>query len=320
MKTKGWLATATICMVAGLILLVATLTACKGEDSMLFTGNYETNTHEVTETFHNLLVDTDTADVTFAPSTDGKCRVVCYEDKKAKHSVAVWEDTLTIKLENEKAWYEYIGINFRTPQITVYLPQTQYAALTVKSDTGDVEVQKNFSFDSIDISLDTGDIQCYASATHHVSAITDTGDITVKQISAGSLDLSTSTGWMKLSDINCTGDISLQISTGFIDLAHIQCHAFSSTGDTGDLTARSLIATGTLTIERSTGDIRLESSDAAELFLTTDTGDVTGSLLSEKVFLVRADTGDIDVPKTITGGRCEITTDTGDVEFDVIPA
>ena len=56
---------------------------------------------------------------------------------------------------------------------------------------------------------------------------------------------------------------------------------------------------------------------AAEILIKTDTGDVKGSLLSEKVFVVQTDTGSIDVPKTVSGGRCEITTDTGDIKISL---
>ena len=51
--------------------------------------------------------------------------------------------------------------------------------------------------------------------------------------------------------------------------------------------------------------------------ITTDTGNVKGSLLSEKVFIVSTDTGKKQVPNTITGGRCEITTDTGDIIISI---
>ncbi len=46
-------------------------------------------------------------------------------------------------------------------------------------------------------------------------------------------------------------------------------------------------------------------------------GDVKGTLLSEKAFFAESDTGDIDVPKTNVGGRCEITTDTGDIQIQI---
>ena len=70
-------------------------------------------------------------------------------------------------------------------------------------------------------------------------------------------------------------------------------------------------------MERSTGDVRMEGCDAAEIFILTDTGDVAGSLLSDKVFVVETDTGDVDVPRSAAGGRCEITTDTGDIRITV---
>ena len=66
-------------------------------------------------------------------------------------------------------------------------------------------------------------------------------------------------------------------------------------------------------MERSTGDVRFDRCDAASLEIKTGTGDVTGSLCSEKVFIARSDTGHISVPETVNGGKCSITTDTGDI-------
>ena len=41
--------------------------------------------------------------------------------------------------------------------------------------------------------------------------------------------------------------------------------------------------------------------------------------MSDKIFLVSSDTGDIDVPRSVTGGRCEVDTDTGDIRLSVDP-
>jgi DUF4097 and DUF4098 domain-containing protein YvlB len=70
-----------------------------------------------------------------------------------------------------------------------------------------------------------------------------------------------------------------------------------------------------LSIERSTGDVKLDSVDAAEIYIDTDTGDVKGTLLSEKIIFATTDTGDVDVPRCTVGGRCEIKTDTGNIEI-----
>ena len=78
-----------------------------------------------------------------------------------------------------------------------------------------------------------------------------------------------------------------------------------------------LVAEDNISVERTTGFVKLEKCDAAELYIKTDTGDVKGTLLSDKVFITKTDTGHIEVPKTITGGRCEISTDTGDIRINV---
>jgi DUF4097 and DUF4098 domain-containing protein YvlB len=78
-----------------------------------------------------------------------------------------------------------------------------------------------------------------------------------------------------------------------------------------------VIASGNYTIERSTGDVTFNGCDAAELLVEVSTGDVTGTLLTEKVFVVRSSSGKIDVPETITGGKCKITTSTGCIHIEI---
>jgi len=80
---------------------------------------------------------------------------------------------------------------------------------------------------------------------------------------------------------------------------------------------KNVVAEEKLTIKRSTGHVKFESCDAAEINVKTDTGDVTGTLLSEKLFLCKTDTGRVDVPKATAGGVCEVTTDTGDIRLKI---
>jgi len=80
---------------------------------------------------------------------------------------------------------------------------------------------------------------------------------------------------------------------------------------------KNVIAAERFSIDRSTGDVNFDGCDAAEIYVNTDTGDVEGSLLSEKVFIANTDTGKKKVPNTVSGGRCEIRTDTGDIEITI---
>ena len=76
-------------------------------------------------------------------------------------------------------------------------------------------------------------------------------------------------------------------------------------------------ASGVFSITRSTGDVEFDACDASEIYVKTDTGDVTGTLLSDKIFFAESDTGKVSVPKSVTGGRCEISTDTGRIDITV---
>ena len=314
---KIWLVIAASLVFVGLIMFAAVMSEYKWDFSKLSTGKYETNTYEISEEFSNLSMNTDTADIIFALSDDGKCRVECYEEEKAKHSVAVQENTLVIKMIDEKSWYDYIGINFGSPKITVYLPKAEYTSLFINGSTGDIEIPKNLKFEGVDISLSTGDVNFFASASKLIIIKTSTGNICVENTSAGTLDLSASTGRITVSNVICGGDANINVSTGRTNLNNIECKNITSGGGTGDISLNNVIAAEKFSIKRSTGDVRFDGSDAAEILVETDTGDVTGTFLSEKTFFVETDTGSVDVPESITGGRCEITTDTGDIELDI---
>ena len=288
-----------------------TLTACSLSD-------YETNIHKINEEFDNISIKTDTADIAFAPSNDGMCRVACYEKAKISHSVEVQDGTLTVNVVNNKNWYDYIGVNIDSPKITVYLPEAEYSSLIIEESTGDIEISKDFGFKNIDISLSTGDVKCYATASETIKIAASTGDIYVESISASSLDITVSTGKVTVSNVTCDADITIGVSTGNTYLSDIVCKNLISTGSTGDISLKNVISTEKISIERSTGDVMLDRSDATELFITTTTGKVEGNLLTDKVFISKTDTGRIDVPGSITGGKCEITTGTGDIRISIL--
>ena len=316
-KTKIWLVIATALVVVGCVIFGGVMTMLQWDFTKLSTVKYETNDYEIDENYKNISIVTDTADIVFMPSQNSKSSIVCREQKNVKHSVTVKDDTLVIAVVDTRKWYEYIGINIGTPKITVYLPNAEYEKLFIKESTGNVEIPNNFRFESMDISTSTGDVKNDASASESIKIKTGTGNIRVENISAEALDLSVSTGEITVCDVTCQGDVKIHVSTGKTKLTDVACKNLTSSGNTGDISLKNVIATETFSLERSTGDVKFDGCDAAEISVKTDTGDVTGTLLSEKVFLAETDTGRVEVPKTATGGRCEITTDTGDIRIKI---
>lgn len=50
-------------------------------------------------------------------------------------------------------------IHFDLPKITVYLPKGEYAVLSINGSTGNIEIAEDFSFESVDIAISTGDVK-----------------------------------------------------------------------------------------------------------------------------------------------------------------
>ncbi len=318
--TKVWLLIAAFLVLIGCILFAGVMTMLNWDFMELATVEYETNIYEISEAFDIISMNTDTADIVFVRSDDGICRVECYEEANAKHSATVTDGTLTVELMDERSAYGfigYIGLNFGTPKITVYLPKTEYSNLLINGVTGDIVIPNGFLFQNIDISLRTGDVDFCASASALLKIKISTGDICVEDMTAASLDLTVSTGKVTVSGVTCQGDVAVTVSTGNTYLTDIVCKSVISSGDTGDISLNHVIATEQFSIERSTGNVKFDGSDAAAIFVKTDTGDVTGNLLTDKVFIAQTDTGNVNVPKTVNGGRCEITTDTGNIKITI---
>lgn len=316
-KNKLWIIIAISLLAVGLLIFAGAMIALDFDFTKLSTVKYETNTYEVSEDFNKISIDADTTEIEFVLSNNKQCKIVCFEKEKVKHSATVKDGTLTIGTVDTRKWYDYIGFSFGESKITVYLPKTEYASLLIKGSTGDIEIPKDFEFDTVDISASTGAVECYASASELMRIKLSTGAVWVENVSVGTLDLSVTTGGVTASSINCEGDIKVAVSTGKTKLTDISCKGVISSGSTGDVILKNVIAAENFSIERSTGDVIFEGSDAAEIYVKTSTGDVTCTLLSEKVFITETNTGSVNVPKTVTGGKCEIITSTGDIQIDI---
>ena len=317
-RTKPWLIAASALTALGLIIFLGSMAAYGWDFTRLSTAKYESNTYEVSESFDRIAIDVDTAKVELVPSPDGMCRVICQEAEKVKHTAAVRDETLVIDKTDARKWYDHIGIFIGSPKITVVLPQDEYASLSIETNTGDIAIPGNFTFENLTIHGDTADVDCSAVVSHAMEIELSTGDVKANGASASRIKLITKTGGIRLDSIASAGSIDIETDTGDVRLTDVTCEDLTAKSDTGTISLKNVVAAGNFSIESDTGDVRLERSDAAQISIETDTGDVAGTLLSEKVFITETSTGRISVPKTITGGKCEITTSTGDIRIDII--
>ena len=296
----------------------------------------KSKTYNMSDEFSDIKINTECTDVSLVKSDGSVVRVDLLERDTARHTVEVKEGVLCIDSTDERKWYEKLFDFGKNPTVTVYLPELSYGALEVNGKTGDVSIADEFEFLNVEIGVSTGDVECYSSAIWHMNISLSTGDVLVSGARADSIEISLSTGDIELFDVECDTLFDARVSTGEINVDGLFCESIKTEGSTGDLTLKNVITTGSVSIKRSTGDteiidsvfgslilsastgdIHFERFDASEITVETSTGDVYGSILTEKVFIYKTRTGNVSLPESIIGGKCKITTTTGDIKIKI---
>ena len=331
-KLKVILLIFAVMIPCGVLIFAGAMSALGWNFGKLSAKNTVENEHKLTEDFNEIEIVTDDADIKLVIAENGESRVVCREHSQAKHSVAVENGKLTVRVQNERKWYHYILDN-SGKSITLYLTKAQYSTLSVKGKSADVTLPEGLTLGTLDIDVTTADVSLKSAVEGSATVKVSTGDVFVKSTALGALSATATTGDITLEGVTVSGNLTTHVSTGAVILTEVECDELTSEGSTGDLNLSSVKAkkltakTGTgdmiladtvateMRLNASTGDITLTLCDGEEVYITTTTGDVTGTLLTDKVFIARAGTGRVETPKTITGGRCEITTGTGDIIF-----
>ena len=307
-----------LCIFAGLMLCLGAFAAEGFAPAKLNSLNFESHTYTIEEPFTSLFIDGAECDVRLLPSEDGDCRVVCRESVQIDHTVRVVDGTLTVERVDHRRWYERI-MNFRwgRMEVSVYLPESTYASLSVSSVSGDVTVPADFSFTEAEVQSTSGNVRFLASVENGLSVKTVSGDLSVQEVSPKSLHVRSTSGDVTLSSIRVEGELELRTVSGDLELSQVDCGSLDAETTSGEVDASALRAVEDLRIKTVSGDVDLRSCDADTLWIKTTSGDVSGRLLSEKIFVTNTTSGSVRVPPSASGGKCEVTTTSGDIKFTV---
>ena len=243
----------TIIILATIVCLVVLATCFAGCTISLENANYVTTNHNQLDSFDNIYIDTDIANV-IIEKTDGPCKVTCFETDKLYHKVKVEDETLKIE-SITKNHVNYTGI-VRPLSVTVYLPEKKYANLEIESDTGNVSVSKDLTFKDIDISCDTGNISMDTIKCSTLSAESDTGNV-------------------NLSDTVASATINVNVDTGDIVLSDCDAPVINLETELGDVRG-SLLTGKTFVVKSELGDIDVPDNDptGGVCTINTDLGDI----------------------------------------------
>ncbi len=314
--TKILIIVASSLLVLGGIVFTLVMSSLSWDFSKLNTLKYAINVHEIEQEFDSIFIETDTADVKFILSTDGKNKVECLEQEKLNHKVSVVDGVLTVKINDERSWFEHVTLFGKKTHVNFYLSSEQLDNVTLKASTGDLEIGKEFSLNNLDVSVSTGDVTCKASVSQLLKVKVSTGDIDLSDLNANKIELRASTGDMDLFKVNAE-EVTLWASTGDMELISVTCKILTTEADTGDISLTNVIASQSFNIKRSTGDVEFNRVDSLSINVETSTGDVEGTLLSGKIFDCESSSGKVQVPNSTDGGICKVRTSTGRIKLFV---
>ena len=246
---------AAILVVFGGCIFVGVLAANGWDIGALSTFKVVTNSYKITDDFNSISIDTDTSDISILPSEGTEYRVVCNERENLVHKVFVENGTLKIELVDERKWYEYIGIDFSSTSIEIYLPKGEYESLTVKASTADVDIGAGFEFASADISVTTGDVSL-------AGFLCDT------------LKIDTNTGGVSLEYVIALNDIKIKCTTGDVELDRCDAKEIEIKATTGDVEG-TLLSPKSFVVDTTTGDVSVpENGVGGVCRISTTTGDI----------------------------------------------
>ncbi len=327
-----------LCLIAaGLILGGVALAANRfhPEDLMKHGSTLESKTYSVSEPFTALEIHAIDGDVRLLPSGDGKCRVECMENEEQTHRVEVRGGTLYV----ERQLRNRVGVTFSPIErdyIRIYLPESDYEKLILETGSGDVECPAEFSFGEASVSTSSGDIAFRSGVEGALTVSATSGEVEIEGVSPASLSVSAASGSIRLKGVDAgdlslsatSGDLTLEnaalsgemrLSTGSGDqrLENVSCASLALESSSGTKYLTDVLVSGELKSDSTSGDLTLLRCDAASLDLRTTSGEVRGSLRTEKIFFTDTSSGSVKVPQSMSGGKCEIHTVSGDIKLTV---
>ena len=171
------------------------------------------------------------------PSKDGQMHADIVDKNYRQHfSVDILNRTLVITLKEEtKKWGIFsIRGSFKSPTITVQLPEKLYEKIKILSDHGSITGQhlasseflietdngsidlSYMSADDLDVRSDNGAIKLTSIQAKKLVTETDNGQLNLKEIQAGKVQATSDNGAITLKEVE--GDVHAQTDNGRIHL------------------------------------------------------------------------------------------------------
>lgn len=273
--------------------------------------NTKENSYINDKKYDKLELVVSTSDINIHLSNENK--IIKKENSKVYFDIKFENEILAIKQVDIRKFYEKI-FNFTEYKLDLYLTEEVINSLKISGGTGDIIINNGIVFNEVNITNSTGDIEFNADVDGSMNVKLSTGDVEIKQCNInGDLKIEGSTGDIEIETSNVLNNMNIKSSTGDVDINNSTSKDLIINISTGDITLKDTIIKNDLKVIGSTGDVLFDGFDANNINIELSTGNVKGTILTNKFFIAKSDTGKINVPETRDGGECRIKVSTGDI-------
>ena len=284
----------------------------------------------VGEAFSGISAECLECGIELCPADNGICRIVFRETGSARISVTVTDDTLFIKREGERKWFENFTDLRDKAAIRLYLPKKEYAGLYIKTSSGDVKVPGGFGFTAVNIGTKSGvvmfcasvsgltaikavsgDIGLYSTSSANISAQSTKGDVSAENVLAeNEMKIEATSGDIRLLCVR-SGELTVGSVSGDISIDKASSFGLIARSTNGDMAIRNVISETDISVSAVNGDVKLSGIKARDVVSSSVNGDIaftsvtaTGSIrISNQngdIHLTESDAGDLTL-KTTSG-------------------
>ena len=176
-------------------------------------ARYVTNTYKITDTYKKILINTKDAKIKIAPSNDNNTNLVFFEKKRRPYKFFVQDDTLTVKPQKTK-WYNFLRIGVEHSEIKLFVPNSILEMISIRSNVGNVDICSITSDGTIDIKINTGNVNIESIECKDFNFKGNTGTVSLnKSFAKERISIKCNTGKALLNDCSAP-EIFVKTNTG----------------------------------------------------------------------------------------------------------
>ncbi len=131
-----------------------------------------------------------------------------------------------------------------------------------------------------------------------------------------SFTVNTSSGDIRLSGFDLSGELNLDTSSGDINLANVSAASLSVSVASGDVKINRFMTKGDVSIHATSGDVSLDGIGAKALTISGSSSEVDVNKATLESVNIDTSAGDIELNETYTTGAVKIDTTAGEIDIE----